>query len=165
MSLTTTKERQMPNWCENDGTIQHKDVKKIKALYNAIEEGKFCEHILPLPNGKWDYDWCVENWDTKWELDFGDYELEDENTIRFSALSAWSPPDNIYRKLISLGFEIDIDYFEGGMDFCGVVTNKKKRHIDSVYEKYKNEELPMWALKRWDFDSLYDFEKDNVVEV
>ena len=40
----------MPNWCENDGTIKHKDVKKIKALYKAIQKNKFCEHVKPLPN-------------------------------------------------------------------------------------------------------------------
>ena len=45
----------MPNWCENDGTIKHKDVKKIKALYKAIQKNKFCEHVKPLPNGEWDY--------------------------------------------------------------------------------------------------------------
>ena len=154
----------MPNWCENDGTIKHKDVKKIKALYKAIQKNKFCEHVKPLPNGEWDYNWCIENWDTKWELDFFDYGI-DGNTIHFSALSAWSPPDGVYHKLIEEGCEIDVDYFEGGVDFCGILTNEKDLFLENTFEKYKTDQLPMWALKRWDFDEIYAFLDEEDEEV
>ena len=39
----------MPNWCNNNATISHEDPAKIQALADAINEGKFCNHVIPTP--------------------------------------------------------------------------------------------------------------------
>ena len=69
----------MPNWCENC----------LEVIGDENEIKRFCETGLttvankdgeieqewsllpyyPYPDGKWDYDWCVDNWGTKWDVD------------------------------------------------------------------------------------------------
>jgi hypothetical protein len=39
----------MPNWCSNGVTITHEDPAKIAALAEAFKEGKFCDHVIPVP--------------------------------------------------------------------------------------------------------------------
>jgi hypothetical protein len=39
----------MPNWCNNTLEISHKDKNKMEALVAAINEGKFCDHVIPVP--------------------------------------------------------------------------------------------------------------------
>jgi hypothetical protein len=89
----------MPNWCNNRVVISHEDSEKMNALVLAINEGKFCSHVIPVPEslqivagsvGDPDeqkkleedtarniavhgygnwYDFCVSRWGTKWEVD------------------------------------------------------------------------------------------------
>lgn len=39
----------MPNWCNNSITITHKDPAVLEALAASVREGKFCNHIIPVP--------------------------------------------------------------------------------------------------------------------
>lgn len=39
----------MPNWCNNTVEINHPDKAKLYALVEAINEGKFCDHVIPVP--------------------------------------------------------------------------------------------------------------------
>jgi hypothetical protein len=39
----------MPNWCSNGVTISHEDPAKIAALATAMREGKFLDHVIPVP--------------------------------------------------------------------------------------------------------------------
>lgn len=39
----------MPNWCNNNVTISHADSAKMEALASAVREGKFCNHVIPVP--------------------------------------------------------------------------------------------------------------------
>jgi hypothetical protein len=39
----------MPNWCNNFVRISHSDTAKIEALAEAVREGKFCDHVIPVP--------------------------------------------------------------------------------------------------------------------
>jgi hypothetical protein len=39
----------MPNWCSNGVSIRHEDPAKIAAMANAMREGKFCNHVIPVP--------------------------------------------------------------------------------------------------------------------
>lgn len=69
------------------------------------------------------YDFCVSHWGTKWDVD--PYEPEDVvvdqyNTISFGFDSAWSPPLGVYEALVEDGFEVEAQYYESGMAFCGV---------------------------------------------
>lgn len=39
----------MPNWCNNNISISHEDPAKLEALAQAVREGKFCDHVIPVP--------------------------------------------------------------------------------------------------------------------
>lgn len=39
----------MPNWCNNNVSIYHADTAKVEALAQAVREGKFCNHVIPVP--------------------------------------------------------------------------------------------------------------------
>ena len=39
----------MPNWCNNNVSISHTDRSKMEALLVAVKEGKFCNHVIPVP--------------------------------------------------------------------------------------------------------------------
>jgi hypothetical protein len=77
------------------------------------------------------YDWCVNEWGTKWDIGAEGYEVEIENGgLNLSFDSAWSPPIQAYEKLMELGFEVRAYYYEPGMAFAGVWDNG----IDDFYE-------------------------------
>lgn len=86
----------MPNWCNNKLEIE--DCSPELAAY-LQENGLSFEKIKPTPpekltdeKGSW-YQWRVDNWGTKWDLDeesvFHEY---DKNKYSFLFNTAWSPP-------------------------------------------------------------------------
>ncbi|MEC7688115.1 MAG: hypothetical protein VX514_03650 [Candidatus Thermoplasmatota archaeon] len=145
----------MPNWCSNSITITGGsntirtlwgDTKSNRenenyGLLNAMVPmpaalkgtssppyPKDSPHYKPQPvvdgHNNW-YDWCVERWGTKWDIDDDALEFEDHGdgtaTIRGWFESAWSPPiaalntfcedmDGVYAELF---------YHEPGMTFVG----------------------------------------------
>jgi hypothetical protein len=87
----------MPNWCNNNLTLEHDDPAMIKRAYDALERGEFLNEFIPVPEqlkivagcvGDPDeqkkleadtarnleelgygnwYDFCVGEWGTKWD--------------------------------------------------------------------------------------------------
>jgi hypothetical protein len=86
------------------------------------------------------YDWRVENWSTKWDVNefYGvdrQYLIEQsegESTITFAFSSAWAPPLGAYEHFIDENSNVTIraSYFEGGCDFMGIWDNG----IDDCWE-------------------------------
>jgi len=81
------------------------------------------------------YDFCVNEWGTKWDVGGGDgtdHTMEDDGGHRLSVSfeSAWSPPCAAYEKLVELGFEVRAFYYEPGMAFAGIWDNGS----DDYYE-------------------------------
>jgi hypothetical protein len=67
------------------------------------------------------YDFCVNEWGTKWDVGGDDGVLNDiDGGIIVSFDSAWAPPTTAYAKLEELGFKILAMYYEPGMAFAGV---------------------------------------------
>jgi hypothetical protein len=127
----------MPNWCQNEIRVCG-DTEKVEEFMDFVksdEQDFDFEKIVPFPNGKeWDYDWCIENWDTKWnacrvEKDF-DPKYGDE--VEYTFDTAWSPPENIFRvlkekfKLNDKDSELHVSWFyrEDGMEFSGYLQNE-----------------------------------------
>lgn len=114
----------MPNWCANNVEISHDDTSKLEALAAAIRGGSFCNFIKPVPEelkqDGW-YDFCVNNWGTKWDVEpyQGDNVQVVDNSISFGFDSAWSPPIGIYEALQEQGFIVRAFYYEPGVGFVG----------------------------------------------
>lgn len=147
----------MPNWCNNTVEISHPDRSKMEALASAVREGNFCKHIIPVPRELTDtvapsredpevqaqlrakygaadwYDFCVNHWGTKWDVDAyvpEDVVVNQYNSVFFGFDSAWSPPVGIYEALVEQGFEVEAMYYEPGMAYCGVWQNGCDDHYD-----------------------------------
>lgn len=88
----------MPNWCNNNLTLEHDDPAMIQRAYDALERGEFLNEFIPVPEdlkitagylGDGDaqkeleaqtkrnvekygygnwYDYCVGEWGTKWDV-------------------------------------------------------------------------------------------------
>ena len=145
----------MPNWCNNNATISHADPAKIQALARAINEGKFCNHVIPVPEelnitagregadddpkqialeakekanlekygvANW-YDFCVNYWGTKWDVEAYEEVKVVNNTVEFGFDSAWAPPVGVYDALVNDGFEVVAYYNEPGMAYVGKWDN------------------------------------------
>jgi len=69
------------------------------------------------------YDFCVNEWGTKWDVggDGDRIELEegqDNTTLDFD--SAWAPPLGVYAALMAQGFSVRAYFYESGMCFAGI---------------------------------------------
>ena len=126
----------MPNWCMNNLTLRHKDIAKLNAAIAAFEDGRFLEHFVPLPDDKWEYGFCCENWGTKWDVGGSDsvYTVRGDKTVQFAFDSAWSPPIEAYRAMCAQGFELEATYYEPGIAFVGKVAGNEDEFDDDCYE-------------------------------
>lgn len=200
----------MPNWCENWGTITHKDKSKMDALFDATEQGKLLEFCSPPPEEVQDdldrsakhtdllmrdkekhpltsdeqawldeydktktntplwYEWRYENWGVKWEVEVHTSEF-DGDLLFIGFDSAWGPPNEAFRQLASMGYEFDMYFFEGGMDFCGHMIG---RDGEFTYESQQDavklirspaKDQPSWMLGEFDHileDDFYDDDEE-----
>lgn len=134
----------MPNWCSNVLMLNEDSNDSIlKVLKDYIDENGnlVFDRIMPMPEelrettsptpddvsedtkkklilkygaDNW-WDWCVQNWGTKWEPDTIS---ADDGHVSFS--TAWSPPIGIVKQLSKLtGRDFRLTYIEEGVDFCG----------------------------------------------
>jgi hypothetical protein len=150
----------MPNWCLNTVTLEHDDPEMIARAKTSFAEGKFLNEFIPVPEdlkitagflgdseeqrkleeqttanlerygySSW-YDFCVNEWGTKWDVG-GDGAADDiENGLMLSFDSAWAPPIAAYDKLLAMGFRIYATYYEPGMAFAGEWDNGDDRYYD-----------------------------------
>lgn len=115
----------MPNWCSNVMDISHEDPQKMREVAQAYNEGKLFEYFVPLPNGEWDYHWCVENWGTKWDIntDGNEIDVEQIANAKFTTVyfdTAWGPGLNALHAAVDQGFKVLLRYYEPGMAFAGI---------------------------------------------
>ena len=110
----------MPNWCSNSLTLKHDDPAMIDKAVAGFTACKLLETLVPY-EGEWDYNWCVANWGTKWDVGGENgYTRPNPNTLKISFDSAWAPPLEAYRAMEELGFEVKAMYYEPGMAFAGL---------------------------------------------
>lgn len=140
----------MPNWCYNNATITHENPTKIAELKQTLiaDEPNTFEHFIPLPDGKWDYSFCVDNWGTKWEICHPTISHEDANTLSLYFETAWAPPIGVFEAMKKQGYVVHAEYTEEGMWFAG-------QWDDGDDECYKIDELPehLSHLKPYDLDT------------
>lgn len=120
----------MPNWCNNTLTISHNDPAMIQRIIDhkdsPLQEFIPCPHD-PETSSEW-YNWRIEHWGTKWDIEFYTMEIFNEGkTMQVTFDSAWSPPLAAYAKLEALGFDVDAFYSETGMSFVGLYRDGKDK--------------------------------------
>ena len=78
------------------------------------------------------YDYCVNEWGTKWDVGGDDNEPQQDspNRITMSFDSAWAPPVAAMDKFEALGFSVRLYYYEPGMCFAGIYEDGH----DAYYE-------------------------------
>lgn len=82
------------------------------------------------------YEWCIQNWGTKWG--FVEPILADEFNngndtaeLLYVFDSAWSPPEPLVRKMGELfpGLVFELRYFEGGVGFNGMLCIERGKEV------------------------------------
>jgi hypothetical protein len=77
------------------------------------------------------YDWCVNEWGTKWDVGGDDMLTEDgPNALSMSFDSAWAPPVAAMEKFQDLGFKVKLVYWESGMCYCGLFDENGDDYMD-----------------------------------
>jgi hypothetical protein len=133
----------MPNYCNNELTITSDNTGFLQSLMNELKQADsyevdFLSMLVPFTektNYQWDYDWCVQNWGTKWDIFDVNYASLEGDTLAVSFMTAWSPPvaalETAMRKH---GFTFDLYYEEGGACFIGHAVGTGKASIDNTWE-------------------------------
>jgi hypothetical protein len=143
----------MPNWCDNTLYLKHKDKTMLEKARLAADNGDLFNTFLPLPEEQKDnwYDWHINNWGTKWDLNLieANY-IEPEKELAIYFYSAWSPPIAWYEHMVELGFEVEAMYNEPGMQFCGTYTNENGED----YYEYANgiDYIPTELVEMYELD-------------
>ena len=98
------------------------------------------------------YDWCVNNWGTKWnaggdndamQVDY-DEDVNNQGIALFQFDTAWAPPLGVLEKLMETHPELSIEcrYHEPGVGFFGVWTDGSDRC-------YETEQFPRSTDAFW----------------
>jgi hypothetical protein len=136
----------MPNWCSNYVMITG-PAAEVDALEKYLAQEPLpddyhglCEYFVPQPQGltgDWDwYNWRVENWGTKWEVDVNT--TRSGKTLALAFDSAWAPPVPVFEAMHARGFAVRAAYWEPGMAFAGEWNSE----LGDLYLEYKSiEEL------------------------
>jgi len=135
----------MPNHCNNTLTIKSDNVGLLRNLMNDLTNAEgnmysFLEKLVPFTDdiaNKWDYDWCVQHWGTKWDIYDVNYASLDGDTLELSFMSAWSPPiEALVTGMLKHGYTFDLYYEEGGACFIGHTEGDGESHFDQCWETY-----------------------------
>jgi len=135
----------MPNHCNNTLTIKSDNTGFLQDLMNELkmddsDNPKFLEKLVPFTaetNYEWGYDWCVENWGTKWDIFDLTYASLDGDTLELSFTTAWTPPvEALVTGMLKHGYTFDLFYEEGGCCFIGYAEGDGESHTDSTWETY-----------------------------
>ena len=111
----------MPNWCENKLVVRGEKKDMVK-FNKALDKENLLKSFVPIPKDQDDnwYQWCVDNWGTKWDVEINDSTIEDDY-VELSFDSAWAPPvawlKIVAKKYPKLKFSLKYD--EPGMCFIG----------------------------------------------
>ena len=151
----------MPNWCNNSVEIYHEDPAMLERVRKAFDEGTLLNEFIPVPEDlrnivagsvpvaeeaehklkeefnrltygytNW-YDFCVNEWGTKWEIGADGNPAQDiPGGLMLGFESAWSPPIAAYEKLTEQGFRIRAMYYEPGMAFAGIWEDGSDDYYD-----------------------------------
>lgn len=136
----------MPNWCWNEITITGDVTKIVKAL-ESIEnkqENNVFKTLIDVPDAEDWYNTNLKYFGTKWDVSY--YECDpqeiDDECVVLTPSTAWSPPIEFAVNLAKkYGVEVEMYYYESGMDFCGktyiksdgTYTEEDYEYMEGIY--------------------------------
>ena len=150
----------MPNWCQNRAVINAPKpvIDEIKEIL-ATERAELLQWMRPIPVDERDnwYDWCVNNWGTKWDIAEAYIGNDaDEDEIDFSFETAWAPPVEAFRHWAEQDGRINyrLYYFEEGMGFVGEAQYESEGFYSDEYFSHENdpEEFEERAQAEWGWE-------------
>jgi hypothetical protein len=167
----------MPNWSSNALIVKsngskegERDLDVFMARVRATKEDEtfrkgLFNAFVPIDQNlymseAW-YDWCCENWGTKWEVSYNNITFVSDTHITFE--TAWAPPTKwlltASKEFPRLIFELA--YSEQGMAFAGVQTIQDGEILseDEVNVGWQFDEEE-WCEENPDKD--YDYFYENV---
>lgn len=161
----------MPNWCANNVAFYGKE-EDITMLHKHLQEtdGKnWFNFFYPCPQKlleeeKW-YEWCIQNWGTKWNCDASDWQIsENGRELSFWFDSAWTPPVNLYQFIEEFtNLTVIAQYHEEVMCFVGQYADG----IDECYE-YSDvdslELIPEHLIEDWNLYEIVKGEENDEEE-
>ena len=120
----------MPNDCYNTIECYHEEPEIIKRLKEALSRDPpaFFAEFIPCPDNENAYSY----WGTKWDVYDVNIEEEQEDSLKVSFFTAWTPPFHAYELLQQQGFVIDAKFMEYGNDFCGYWNNGDEKTFEGV---------------------------------
>ena len=120
--------------------------------------------------GNW-YDYCVNEWGTKWDVGGNDYnepQQDSPNKITMSFDSAWAPPCAAMEKFMDLGFSVRLYYYEPGMCFAGIWEDGSDdfyeiggMNSDQVAEELPSELDEMFCIS----ETIAEYEEEENQEI
>ena len=136
----------MPNWCENELTIQiddsgHPRQRRIRteALQRFITHAKYqdefiaAEQFMPIPKKVikqgGGHEWRIANWGTKWGFcHTNPPQIVSNKKIIYTFDTAWSPPAPLIAHMSGLypEFIFTLKYWEAGCAFKGIFKVKNR---------------------------------------
>ena len=188
----------MPNWCNNSVEIYHTDPAMIERVRTAFNGEGLLQEFIPVPEDlrnivagsvpvaeeaehklkeefnrltygytNW-YDFCVNEWGTKWEIGADGNPAQDiPGGLMLGFESAWSPPIAAYEKLTEMGFRIRAMYYEPGMAFAGIWEDGSDDYYEygDLDSKGIAEELPEELDEAFGIsESAAEWEAENAEE-
>lgn len=116
----------MPNWCSNEITISG-DVTKIVEALESIknkQENNVFKTLIDVPQDEYEKDWYNTNLKyigTKWDVSHEECDPQEfDGGLVLTPNTAWSPPIEFGVNLAKkYGVEVELYYYESGLDFCG----------------------------------------------
>ena len=182
----------MPNWCNNNVIVRHADPEQVAKVVKGYSEGSLFAEFFPCPaellapveigenyNDRvaaqeavnkekhgytsW-YDWCINNWGTKWDAgneNDEDLDCADPNKVQLSFDTAWQPPVAFFEKLTELGFDITAFYLEEGQGFVGKYTNAEGDESFNFDGSEDLEDIPDDIRQFWDLDTICEWREQE----
>ena len=119
--------------------------------------------------GNW-YDFCVNEWGTKWDIGGDDLGPAQDipGGLMLTFDSAWAPPTGAYEKLEDLGFSIRAMYYEPGMCFAGIWENGNDDYYEygDMSSEQIAEELPVELDEAFCIsESVAEYEEEENQEI
>ena len=127
-------------------------------------EHKKRQHLLQYGSTDW-YEWRLQNWGTKWNLDDEidiDIDCPTPNLATFSFNTAWSPPIKIVEALGKRfsNLEFCLTYCELGNGFAGSYEIHGDKENDTYYDSENPSEYSEFVKNEFGFDDFFEEQEE-----